>query len=39
VEKDILSFTVPYKMYMEMESNVGGSFLERDVWLNVVERN
>jgi len=39
VDKDILSFTVPYKMFLEMESNVEGSFLERDVWLNVVERN
>jgi uncharacterized protein (DUF169 family) len=39
VEKDILSFTVPYKMYREMESNVPGSFLEKETWLKVLERN
>lgn len=39
VEKDILSFTVPYKMFLEMESNVEGSFLEKDVWAKVLERN
>lgn len=38
-EKDILSFTVPYKMFLEMESNVEGSFLERDLWQKIVERN
>ncbi|MHB8156304.1 MAG: DUF169 domain-containing protein [Desulfocucumaceae bacterium] len=39
VDRDILSFTVPYKMFEEMESNVEGSFLEKDVWLKVLERN
>ncbi|TYO93937.1 DUF169 domain-containing protein [Desulfallas thermosapovorans] len=38
-EKDILSFTVPYKMFLEMESNVEGSFLDRDVWQKVLQRN
>ncbi|BAF58731.1 MAG: DUF169 domain-containing protein [Pelotomaculum sp.] len=39
VEKDILSFTVPYKMFLEMESNVEGSFLEMEEWRRVRERN
>ena len=39
VGKDILSFSVPYKMYLEMEANVDESFLNRDVWLKVKERN
>ena len=38
-QKDILSFTVPYKMFLEMESNVEGSFLGKDVWQKVLERN
>ena len=39
VDKDVLSFTVPYKMYLEMESKVEGSFLENEEWLKVRERN
>lgn len=39
VDKDILSFAVPYKMFLEMEDNVAGSFLEREVWRKVLERN
>ncbi len=35
--KDILSFSVPYKMFMEMEENVEGSFLDRDSWAEVVK--
>lgn len=36
VGRDILSFSVPFTMYQEMESNVEGSFLERDTWADVV---
>ena len=39
VDKDILSFSVPYKMFLEMESNVKGSFLETSEWSKVNERN
>ncbi|AQS58163.1 DUF169 domain-containing protein [Desulforamulus ferrireducens] len=39
VDKDILSFAVPYKMYLEMESNVEGSFLEEHEWIRIRERN
>ncbi len=39
VDKDLLSFTVPVKMYEEMEANVEGSFLEREQWLDLNKRN
>ncbi len=39
VDKDILSFTVPLKMFLEMELNVEGSFLENEEWKKVMERN
>lgn len=39
VDKDILSFAVPYKMFVEMEGNVAGSFLEKHEWHRVLERN
>lgn len=38
VDRDILSFTVPYKMFLEMESNVEGSFLQEHEWLKVRDR-
>lgn len=30
--KDIFTLTVPYRMFLEMEANVEGSFLERSLW-------
>jgi uncharacterized protein (DUF169 family) len=39
VDKDILSFAVPYKMFRNMEDNITGSFLENELWLKILERN
>ncbi|MDD2421210.1 MAG: DUF169 domain-containing protein [Heliobacteriaceae bacterium] len=38
INQDILSFSVPYKMFLEMESNVSGSFLDKEVWQKVRKR-
>lgn len=34
---DLLSFTVPFAMFEEMEANVAGSFLERSTWQALLE--
>lgn len=39
VDKDILSFSIPYSMFMEMENNVDESFLKTDQWESLLERN
>jgi uncharacterized protein (DUF169 family) len=33
---DVLTFAVPFKMYLELESNVAGSFLEKETWKSLV---
>jgi len=38
VDKNQLSFAVPYKMFREMEDNVPGSFLERPDWQKIQKR-
>ena len=38
VGRDILSFTVPFKMFLEMEANVKGSFLEMEEWQELSSR-
>lgn len=38
IDRETLSFTVPYKMFQEMEDNVEGSFLEMDMWKKLQER-
>jgi hypothetical protein len=38
VDSDLLSFTVPWKMFVEMEENIPGSFLEKHDWKKVRER-
>ena len=32
LKDDVMSFAVPYTLYLEMEANVEGSFLERPTW-------
>lgn len=34
--KDILTLTVPYRMFLDMEDNVEGSFLKRSLWQGMV---
>ena len=36
---EYLSFAMPWKMFLEMESNVEGSFLERKSWLSLINSN
>nr|MBP3724919.1 DUF169 domain-containing protein [Campylobacter sp.] len=38
VPKDILSFTMSYKRFLEMESNAKGSFLDTKTWQTIVKR-
>ena len=38
VEPDMLSFSVPYKMFIDMEENIRGSFLEKKSWARVRDR-
>ncbi|MEG6586353.1 DUF169 domain-containing protein [Dendrosporobacter sp. 1207_IL3150] len=38
VDADILSFTVPYTMFLSMEENIPDSFLEKHDWLKVRKR-
>ena len=38
VDRETLSFTVPYTLFEEMETNVEGSFLEMEDWRELRER-
>jgi uncharacterized protein (DUF169 family) len=38
VGSETLSFTIPYKMFLEMEANAKGSFLEMEEWKDLSER-
>lgn len=38
VDPNVLSFTVPFVMFQEMEANVPGSFLEKEAWKKVRAR-
>ena len=38
VEADMLSFSVPYKMFLDLEASVEGSFLEKHLWHRVLAR-
>lgn len=39
VDKNTLSFSIPYQLFKKMEGNVAGSFLEREEWLEISARN
>ncbi len=38
VEADMLSFSVPYKMFLDMEKSVEGSFLNKHLWHRVLAK-
>ncbi len=38
VDREILTFTVPYKLFKEMEANAEGSFLDMHAWKKLQER-
>jgi len=38
LDPDILSFTVPYKMFLQMEADVPGSFLSKRPWRELKKR-
>jgi hypothetical protein len=38
VSRETLSFTAPWTLFLEMEANVEGSFLEMDDWRELQQR-
>lgn len=38
IDKNLLSFTIPYHRYLEMEANVKDSFFQTDTWAEILKR-
>lgn len=38
VDPNMLSFSMPYKVFLEMEENIAGSFIEKHLWHKIVAR-
>lgn len=38
IDRELLSYTMPYSLYLEMESGVDDSFLRQDIWQKLRDR-